>query len=362
MSEPLISIVSPVFTIAGEVSADLGRDCLQLEIAETTAGLRTLRATFVAVGPGATGPQGRMLHLDGQLIDFGKTLSVTLGPDGAQRIVFDGVISGLEANYGDSEPPVVVVYAEDALMRLRMTRRMRTYLNVTDAQAAGEIAEAHQLSYTPELKGPQYQVLQQVNQSDLAFLRERARLLQAEVWCTGQTLHFTSRAQRRGTKLRLIQGNELLSVRLRADLAHQRSAVLVSGYDEVAATVINSRVGSEAIMAEVAQGRTGPDVVKRALGVATSVRVREVPHTSAEADAWANAEMLRRARAFVTVSGVTRGSPDLLVGSQLELIDVAQPFEGQGYYVTGFRHRFDVNVGLRTQFEAERATVNEATR
>ena len=38
--------------------------------------------------------------------------------------------------------------------------------------------------------GPRYDVVQQLNQSDLAFLRERARLVQAELWCDGRTLHL----------------------------------------------------------------------------------------------------------------------------------------------------------------------------
>jgi len=37
------------------------------------------------------------------------------------------------------------------------------------------------------------------------------------------------------------------------------------------------------------------------------------------------------------------------------------PFEGAGYYVTRVRHTFDHEYGLRTRFEAERATVNEGS-
>jgi phage protein D len=71
--------------------------------------------------------------------------------------------------------------------------------------------------------------------------------------------------------------------------------------------------------------------------------------------------MLRRARRFVTVSGLTRGSPDMVVGSRLTLNQVGQPFEGAGYYATRVRHTYDHGSGLRTYFEAERATVNEVT-
>ena len=84
-------------------------------------------------------------------------------------------------------------------MRLRMTRRMRTYTKVTDADIVDQIASEHGLQTDATVDGPRYDVVQQLNQSDLAFLRERARLVQAELWCTGRTLHFRSRTSRRGT-------------------------------------------------------------------------------------------------------------------------------------------------------------------
>jgi phage protein D len=212
-----------------------------------------------------------------------------------------------------------------------------------------------------DVDGPRYDVVQQLNQSDLAFLRERSRLVQAELWVEGRTLHLASRTRRSGTELTLVQGNQLLSVRLCADLAHQRSEVVVTGYDASAADVIDERAQAEVIDAEVSRGRTGPRVVELALGASTTLRVREAALTGAEARAWARAEMLRRARRFVSVVGTTRGSPDMVVGSRLTLQQVGAPFEGSGYYVTRLRHTVDLARGLRTYFEAERATVNEVT-
>lgn len=359
MTDPLLAIVSPVFSVNGELVRSLARDCVRLEIEEGTEGLRTMKADFVAVGPGATGPQDRMLYVDGQIIDFGKQIEVSIGPDSGQRRVFDGVISGLELVFGDGEPPRAVVFAEDALMRLRMTRRMRTYTDVTDADIADRIARDHGLQTELTIDGPRYDVVQQVNQSDLAFLRERARLVQGELWCTGRTLHFSSRQRRQGTTLTLIRGNHLLTASVMADLAHQRSEVVVTGYDASAKDVIDERAGTDTISAEISGGRTGPEIVERALGASSSIRVREAALTGAEALAWAKAEMLRRARGFVTVSGVTRGSPDMVVGSILRLELIGAPFEGDGYYVTRICHTFDNVHGLRTRFEAERPTVNE---
>jgi phage protein D len=360
MTDPLLAIVSPVFKVNGELVRDLARDCVRLEIEEGVEGLRTMKADFVAIGAGATGPQDQMLYVDGRIIDFGKQIEVSIGPDSAQRTVFDGLVSAIELVFGDSEPPRGVVFAEDALMRLRMTRRMRTYTNVTDADIVGQVAHEHGLqTEPPTIEGPTYDVVQQVNQSDLAFLRERVRLIQGELWCTGRTLHFSSRPRRQGTHLTLVRGNELLTARVVADLAHQRSEVVVTGYDASAKDVIHERARLDTISRELPGGRSGPEIVTRALGASASIRVREAALNSAEANAWAKAELLRRARGFVTVTGLTRGSPDMVVGSILRLELIGAPFRGDGYYVTRVCHTFDNVQGLRTRFEAERATVNE---
>ncbi|MEW9553376.1 phage late control D family protein [Nonomuraea sp. NPDC050783] len=361
MTEPLFATASPVFTVDDGLVRELARDCVRLEISEDVRGLRTLRGHFTAVGGPATGPPGELLYLDGDRADFGRRLRVSVGAPGVQRYVFDGVVSAIEVELGDGEPPLVVLHAEDALMRLRMTRRMRTYRDMTDADLAREVADAHGLKADVAAEGPRYDVVQQLNQSDLAFLRERARLVQAELWCTGDELHFRTRARREGTSLTLVYGDHLLSARLCADLAHQRDSVVVTGYDAAREGGLQERAGPEAVEAEVTGGRTGPRLVARALGGSVSYRVREAALTSEEAASWARAEMLRRARRFVTVAGLTRGSPDMVVGSRLTLRRVGAPFEGQGYYVTRVTHAFDNVHGLRTRFEAERATLNEVS-
>jgi phage protein D len=361
MTEPALATASPVFTVNGDVAHDLGRDCVRLEVEEGVEGLRTMQAHFLATGSGAPGPPGKMLYLDGVAIDFGMPVQVSMGPDGAQRTVFDGTVSAIEVVFDDeAKKPRVVVLAEDAMMKLRMTRRMRSYTNMTDADIADAIARDHGLQSDTAVDGPTYDVVQQLNQSDLAFLRERARLIQAELWCASQTLHFASRPNRTGTSLTLAYPADLVSVRLSADLAHQRTEVAITGYDASAKALIDERAGSDVIGAEITGGRTGPDILQRALGASMTYRVREVSLTSQEARAWARAEMLRRSRRFVTVRGVTRGSPDMVVGSRLRLSLVGDPFEGDGYYTTRVRHTFDQVASSRTHFEADRATVNGA--
>ena len=357
MTETTPANAMPVFRVQGSLAPDLARNCVRLEIAEGTEGLRTLQA-HVATDD-VPGQARQLRHLDGREFDLGQSIQVSLGPDEQQRQVFDGTISGIEVEVRDGSATVVILYAEDQLMRLRMTRRMRTYQRTTDAQIARDIAGAHGLDTDVQADGATYDVVQQFNQSDLAFLRERARLIQAELWCTGSTLHFRTRDKREGTTVTAVQRNQLLSARIGADLAHQRSSVTVTGYDARGQRTINEQAGPEVLDAEISGGRTGPRLVRDALAESASYRVREAALTIQEARSYAKAEMLRRGRRFVTMSGMLRGNADLVVGGRLNLDDVGAPFEGGGYYVTYVRHTFDRVSAFRTCFQAERATVNE---
>jgi phage protein D len=357
MTEPLFAAAGPIFRVAGEVRGELARDLLRLDVAEDTAGLKTCTVRLLALGPAPGSVPEALLYLDGQVLDFGRELTVSIGPAVSARTVFSGTISGIEASFREEREPEVLVLAEDRLMDLRMTRRLRTWERTSDADIARAIAGEHGIAAEADADGPTYDRIQQWNQSDLAFLRERARLLGAEVWIADDTLHFKTRDRRTATALTLVRGNRLLELDARADLAHQRTRVQVSGFDAERREPIDEAADGDLIRSESTGGTSGPEALASAFGERVSYRVREVPLAAGEARDWARAEMLRRARAFVTVQGVTDGSADMVVGSQLRLERVGQPFEGDGYFVTEVHHSWDGADGFRTRFRAERPTI-----
>lgn len=358
MTDPLaIAAPAPVLRVAGAVRPELTRDLARLRIAESVGGLRHLVAELVAFGRPARGGDDQLLHADRSLLDLGTEIEVSLGIPGSDRRVFTGVISELGVSYGNGTPPTVQICAEDQMMRLRMTRRRCTYEQMSDADIIGEIARQHGLRFSSELDGPVYDVVQQANQTDLAFARERAALVNGEVWLDDKTLHASDRGRRTGTRITLIQDVDLVGVTVRADLAHQRSEVAVYGYDAAAREAIEERAGDTAIRAEVTRGETGPALVSRAFGDTPTSTSADVPLTTQEARDWAASELRGRARRFVTACGTTRGTPDMVVGTLLHLVGVAPIFDGPGYYVTSFCHRYDTIDGFRTSFEAERPTL-----
>jgi phage protein D len=348
---------APVLLLDGTRQPELARDLLSLQVSEDTQGMKRLTASFQAWGRRPGDADEGELHLDGSDLDFGKRIEVSVGPADTARTVFSGVISAIEARYDEGGLPQVQVMAEDALMKLRLQHRCKTWLDMSDGDIVNAIAGEHSLSPEVDADGPTHKVVQQWNQSDLAFLRERARLLQAEIWLDGTTLHFATREQRPGAQIRLVNGSNLLRLRARADLAHQCSEVHVGGYDVAGRQSIDESASADAVRGEAAGGRLGVELLGQAIAEYPAHRLREVPLDSSAARAWAKAEMLRRARAFVQVQGLTPGTPEMVVGSMLRLERVAAAFAGGGYRVTSLTHTYDLNQGHRTSFEAERAHV-----
>ena len=345
---------APVILVDGERMAALARDLLRLEITEDTQGLKRLAVRFTAWGPLPGGTDEGELHLDGSELDFGQRIQVSIGPASGARTIFSGAISAIEAVYDEGHEPQLQVMAEDALMKLRFMHRCRTWEESSDADIVRAIAGEHGLTAAVDAEGPTYKVVQQWNQSDLAFLRERARLLQAEIWLDDETLHFATRDRRDAPALTLVNGNQIIRLTARADLAHQRSEAHVAGYDVAAREAIDEQATPDAVRAEAGPGRLGSEILAQAFAEYPTQRQREVPLATEAASAWARAEMLRRARGFVRIQGVTSGSPEMVVGSALTLERVAPPFAGGRYRVTRLTHTYDTDQGHRTAFEAER--------
>lgn len=349
---------APTWTVDGRAEGQLARDLLHLEIAEGVLGLRTLVAHFHAIGPSSDGSAESLSYLDGAVLDFGSVVTVTLGPAGGERQLFRGTVSGLEVSFAEGETPHVTVFAEDALMRLRLTHRTASYADTTDAGIAEAIAGEHGLGAVVDADGPTYPLVQQWDESDLSFLRDRALRINAELWVDADDkLHFATRDRREGARLTLVQGNELVSVQARADLAHQRANVELRGWDDAAVDAVAETAGDDRVTPEVAAGRTGPQIVSQVFAGSLVTRSRRDALVADTGRAYAEAEMLRRARGFVTVEGTTAGTPDLVPGAHLDLRRVGRPFEGDGYRVVHARHRYDLVTGHRTGFRAERPEV-----
>ena len=196
-----------------------------MTISESVHGLYHCELRFGNWGPVQNNID--FLYFDRKKLDFGKAVQIKIDGDK----IFDGRISALEGKFGEGCPPEIAVLLEDRFQDLRMTQRTRTFNDVSDSDVMNRVANDYGLQASIDAAGPTHKVLQQHNQSDLSFLRERARFVDAEIWVDDRTLYCKSRTRRNDGTIKLTYGGELREVTVSADLAEQRSSVIVVGWD-----------------------------------------------------------------------------------------------------------------------------------
>jgi phage protein D len=344
----------PTINLDNRDRPELSDGLLGLTIVENTAGLYRCEAMFGNWGTTTGGGRIGWVYFDRQVLDFGKPLKVLHG----DNLLFEGRIMALEGLFPESGPRSITALAEDRFQDLRMTRRTRAFVDVTDADVVRRIAGDHGLTADVDLPTVQHKLVAQVNQSDLAFLRERARGIDAELWMEGTTLHAVRHSARGGQPSELVYRQQLREFAALADLAEQRTSVTVAGWDVASKQGITHEATSSTISGELNGDVSGVSILQQALGARKEQLSHTVPLTTAQAQSEAESFFRIGARRFVTVRGLAEVQPTLHAGSYLRVAEVGPLFSGR-YYVTEVRHVFD-RTGIRTEFTAERAGIGRA--
>jgi phage protein D len=342
----------PTINLGGQDKADLSTQLLDLAIWENSLGLYRCEAAFGNWG-NVNGKIG-FRYFDRATIDFGKDIKIKIGDD----VLFEGRVMAMTAAFPEAAPPRLMVLADDRLQDLRMTRRTRTFADKSDSDAIRSIASDHSLTADIDASGPTHKVLAQVNQSDLAFVRERANAVGAEVWVEGTKLCVKKRSARSSGTVALTWQNQLREFTVTADLASQRTAVSVSGWDVSGKQAIKADAADSAVSSELGNDTSGFSILKN-ISQRKENLAHPVPVTTNEAQSAADAFFRTSARRFVTGRGVAETSKALRVGAQVELKEIGPLFSGK-YTVTAVCHRFDGTAGLRTEFEVERPGIGQA--
>lgn len=332
----------PRVTVGGRVQTLATQGLLRLTVVEPADGLASAEAVVSNWGPGG------YRHFGGDSFDFGDDLVLEVG----SQTLFRGRVSGLEGRWPAGQAPELAILAEDRLQDLRMTRRTRTFDHASVADAVGRIASDHALAASIDLPGPVHRSLTQLNQSDLAFLRDQVRAAGGLLWLEGATLHTAP--SRAAPEVVLRQGEALTEVTVLADLAHQRTKVVVAGWDASAKEAFAATAPS----LTAPEGATGAQLLAAGFGERVETVVTSGAERHDEARDLALALAGRRARRFVTARATASGDAalGLHVGMSVGLPDLGPLFSGS-YIVMEVRHVYDLDRGLRTELALERAWV-----
>jgi phage protein D len=339
----------PTVQVGGQLNDKVTTQLLGMKMCEREGGMSHLELRFSNFGS-FEGGVGDQVFEDGTILKLGADVVVYAGLVTSPTEIFRGKITGLEAVFASDGPPELMVLAEDALQPARMTRRTKTWSNTSLSALVQQVAT--ELNLTPVSTGLDATIgtEQQLNESDLHFLRRLLARYDADLQVVGTELHATPRSQSQRNAIELAWNSQLQQVRILADLAHQVTQVTTTGWDfkqgqTISATSPTTSLGP-------GSGQMGSYWLPQAWGTRSEQLAQYATLDQVDAQALVDAEFAQRVRRFVVAHGVAEGNPSLRVGSYLTLSGLGPRFSNT-YYATAVLHRFDPEHGYATEFTAE---------
>lgn len=287
---------------------------------------------------------------DDKLFALGDEIAIQLGyTDSALRPVIAGEVTALEIECTASGLPRLTVRGYDRRHRLQRGRQVRTFAKKKDSEIAQQIARERGLSARVVDSKTTHEYVVQANQTDLAFLQERARRIHYEVVVEDKVLHFRPVAYDSAPVLSLSIDNELSEFRAQLSSAGQASRVKARGWSVKDKKAVVAQASNFPSMGGQASGAA---LVRKAFGEAEELMTWEPVESQQEADARAKARLASVALGFVRGEGACPGRTDLRAGKVIEITGVGKRFSGP-YYVTAVSHHYGPD-GYSTRFTAWR--------
>lgn len=293
----------------------------------------------------------RMTWSDSAEFDIGSEIEVRIGYRDRVTSVMQGEVTAIELEIQANAPPRMIARGYDRSHRLARGVRTTTYTNVKDSELAVRIASQAGLSADVEATTLVLDYVLQRNQSDLAFLKERAARIGYEVLVEGRELHFRSRRITEAPVATLATERDLMHFNPRVNSIAQVGKVSVRGWNPADKREI---VGS-ALAADVAGMGTqnGAALVEERFGSSEGMVFTRPVFTQEEADDIAKARLREMALSYITGDGTCIGRSDLRAGKVVTLEGLGHRFSGD-YYLTSVKHVYRPSIGYRTHFAVRR--------
>jgi phage protein D len=300
----------------------------------------------------SSGKSPGYLYMDRAILDFGRDIDVRFG----DVSIFKGHIHAIEAIFSEGVAPRLLISAGDRMQELGTNPTTRLFSDVSLTDVFSVIASDHGLTAEIDLNGPQFPILTQLNESDLAFITRLGEQYNLSVRIFDRTLKVHPR-KGTGAAINLTQGKNLRSYRARADLAEQYTSLTVSGWDIRAKENIRQETTDALIQTELNGGDSAASIFRNAFDENHEHLFLEQIDDE-QAMALSQAAFLQRARRFVTGSGLAEGDPKLRAGCIVKIKGLGDMFNGR-YAISHVCHRFDLSAGYTTAIETFRADIGQ---
>jgi uncharacterized protein involved in type VI secretion and phage assembly len=235
----------------------------------------------------------------------------------------------------------------DGTHRLARGPRQRTFVQMTDAAIASQIADEHGLEARVEASGDPHPYVIQRDETDLAFLRQRAARIGFDLWVAEGVLHFEPRPSAAASTPPLVWGQNLTWFRVRYSSTERCDEVLVRSWDPDARRAVVGRASQPDPPTTAPFAEQLASASDRAFGRITRSAGRFPAASSGEADALAGSLLSRASTSGVTVKAEAAGDPRLAAGATVALEGVGTRLAGS-YVVTSVVHSYGAGQRYRT--------------
>jgi uncharacterized protein len=335
---------APAFVVeinGAQLSADISKNIEEVSVTSEKDSMNSCSLTVAN-----TYPEMRWTHTsDARLFQEGNSVEVSMGYVDSLQEIFNGEITTVTSTFPESGAPTVKVDAKTRLHWLQGDKKTNTFRSMTDKQIAEQVGQAAGLAVQAEDAQIQYDYVMQPNQTDLEFLRERARRIHFEVLVDGKTLLFRKAKEADSPVYTLVWGNTqagvgggpntlpLKSFSPTINTSKQVNKVTVRGYDYNSKQPIVGQAGNQ--QTKMGRSEGGGQATASAFRKPREyVRVNIPVGSQSEANDHAQAIYNQRAMGFVTGTAETIGVPDLQWGKVVMVEGVGPRFSGRYYIVS----------------------------
>lgn len=288
---------------------------------------------------------------DGDQFELGDVVKIKFGYGNQTNVVMVGEITGLEPEFSLEQSPRLVVRGHDVSHRLMRGTKTRSFTKMRESDIVETVASAVGIRVKATSTAEKLDYVLQRNQTDLAFIRDRAARIGYELLVEGTTLVFRP-LKPQGKAILTLQREDLLAFSPRLSTLGQVNKVEVRSWDaQQQKPMVEGKAGDGDV---VALGKTvGIATTAREFGRTAYAVIDQGAISPQEAQTIAQGQLNRMALGYITGDGACQGNSALRMGHLIRIEGVGQRFSGD-YYVTTTTHRYGVGEGYRTEFSFRR--------
>lgn len=268
--------------------------------------------------------------------------------------LIEGEITALEPSFAKSMIAELIIRGYDKSHRGYREKKSAAFLNIKDSDLASTIAGSSGLSPQTDATKIVYDHLYQNNQSDLAFLQQRAWRIGYECFVEDGKLYF--RKPTVGSEVcEVTYGSDLMTFHPRMTMGEQVAETVVKGWDPAAKKPIVGQAKNGELYSQVGESKTGEKHAST-FGTSKQVFVDHPVVSQAEADILAKARMNEISGSFIEATGSAFHKPEIRAGKTVKISGLGKRFSGK-YLVTSATHRW-TSAELTTDFTVSGTRTN----